>query len=510
LNQIVYPSGRTITTTYDAAARVSTVKGVSLSYASGLQYAAHGGVAQATLGNNLTEQTCYNDRLQPLAIRLGTGATVSCAPAASDPFYIGYGYNTATNNGNLASQTVVAPMQASQGGGLLTMAQAYTYDGVNRLWTAGETVTGAPTGTAPGNWSSTFGYDQYGNQWTTTTLPPTPGTPSGQPQFTAASNRLALMPDGLTALPSDAYDAGGNLQDYSLMGQMKYDGENRLVQMTGTGNQTTYDYDGEGRRVRKTANGAVTLYVYDAGGQLTAEYGASDPATGTQYYTADHLGSTRAITNAAGQVTTRMDYQPFGGLLAGSVEGNRNLVAGYNGDPYLSFEFTGKERDAESGLDYFGARYISSAQGRFTSPDPKMFPHDITDPQSWNKYSYTRNNPLRYTDPDGEDWGEFLSGVADTTYRPFVQAASHPLNTLAGLGIAISHPIDTAIAIKNGVVDTTEAALSGDSTALGQVTGTILSTVLTAGAAKAGSALLEGAEAADAATTAAVNAADAA
>jgi len=49
---------------------------------------------------------------------------------------------------------------------------------------------------------------------------------------------------------------------------------------------------------------------------------------------------------------------------------------------------------------------MSSAQGRFTGADPKLFPHDITDPQSWNKYSYTRNNPLRYVDPNGEDWLE--------------------------------------------------------------------------------------------------------
>ena len=65
---------------------------------------------------------------------------------------------------------------------------------------------------------------------------------------------------------------------------------------------------------------------------------------------------------------------------------------------------TGKERDAETGLDYFGARYMSAAQGRFTGVDPKMFPHDLSDPQSWNKYGYSRNNPLRFTDPDGEDW----------------------------------------------------------------------------------------------------------
>jgi RHS repeat-associated protein len=63
--------------------------------------------------------------------------------------------------------------------------------------------------------------------------------------------------------------------------------------------------------------------------------------------------------------------------------------------------FTGKERDAETGLDYFGARYMSSAQGRFTSPDPLLSSGRPWDPQSWNRYSYVLNNPLRYTDPLG-------------------------------------------------------------------------------------------------------------
>jgi RHS repeat-associated protein len=64
-------------------------------------------------------------------------------------------------------------------------------------------------------------------------------------------------------------------------------------------------------------------------------------------------------------------------------------------------EFTSKERDAETGLDYFGARYMSSAQGRFTSPDPMMASAHVANPQSWNRYTYTLNNPLRYFDPDG-------------------------------------------------------------------------------------------------------------
>ncbi|MCZ2077241.1 MAG: RHS repeat-associated core domain-containing protein [Bryobacterales bacterium] len=63
--------------------------------------------------------------------------------------------------------------------------------------------------------------------------------------------------------------------------------------------------------------------------------------------------------------------------------------------------FTGKERDAETGLDYFGARYFSGAQGRFTSPDQPFYDQWAHYPQTWNLYTYGRNNPLRYSDPTG-------------------------------------------------------------------------------------------------------------
>ena len=68
-----------------------------------------------------------------------------------------------------------------------------------------------------------------------------------------------------------------------------------------------------------------------------------------------------------------------------------------------TLEFTGKERDAETGLDYFGARYFSGAQGRFTSPDVPLADQWEKDPQSWNLYSYVRNNPLRFIDPTGRE-----------------------------------------------------------------------------------------------------------
>jgi RHS repeat-associated protein len=65
--------------------------------------------------------------------------------------------------------------------------------------------------------------------------------------------------------------------------------------------------------------------------------------------------------------------------------------------------FTGKERDTETGMDYFGARYYRADNGRFTTVDPVMTSAHLTDPQTFNRYAYARNNPLRYVDLDGRD-----------------------------------------------------------------------------------------------------------
>ena len=64
-------------------------------------------------------------------------------------------------------------------------------------------------------------------------------------------------------------------------------------------------------------------------------------------------------------------------------------------------QFTGKERNAETGLDYFGERYMSAAQGRFTSPDPGSVGASLYELQSWNGYAYVENNPNGYVDRDG-------------------------------------------------------------------------------------------------------------
>lgn len=95
------------------------------------------------------------------------------------------------------------------------------------------------------------------------------------------------------------------------------------------------------------------------------------------------------------------DYQPFGEELFAGM-GSRTTAQGYSSpNDSLRQRFTGKERDNETGLDYFGARYYASTQGRFTSADELLNSGRLEDPQTWNRYSYTLNNPLVYTDPTG-------------------------------------------------------------------------------------------------------------
>src|SRR5437773_6572363 len=78
-------------------------------------------------------------------------------------------------------------------------------------------------------------------------------------------------------------------------------------------------------------------------------------------------------------------------------------------------KFTGKERDSESGLDNFGARYFGSSMGRFMSPDP-LAGH-TEDPQTLNRYVYVRNNPLNLTDPTGLDFNLQCAKQSDTCQK---------------------------------------------------------------------------------------------
>jgi RHS repeat-associated protein len=206
-----------------------------------------------------------------------------------------------------------------------------------------------------------------------------------------------------------SYDAAGNMTGDGIH-TATYDGENRLTQVSP--GIASYLYDSEGNRVSKNAGGISTEYVY-FGGNAIAERNPSagnwtdyiflngkrvarrDPSGAVHYYLSDHLGSTTMVVNAAGAIENESDYYPWGGELKISATDSGN-----------HYKFTGKERDAETGLDYFGARYYSNAMGRWISPDwaekPEAVPYsDLHDPQSLNLYSYVRNIPTSKVDSDG-------------------------------------------------------------------------------------------------------------
>ena len=104
------------------------------------------------------------------------------------------------------------------------------------------------------------------------------------------------------------------------------------------------------------------------------------------------------MTNSDVTVRSRHDYFPFGEEVG--PLGSRTAL-GYGTSDGLRQQFTSYERDTETGLDFAQARYYGSSHARFTSVDPVVIPEGRYNPQSWNKYTYTLNNPLQYIDPDG-------------------------------------------------------------------------------------------------------------
>jgi len=173
-----------------------------------------------------------------------------------------------------------------------------------------------------------------------------------------------------------------------------------------------------------------------------------------EYYHLDAIGNVRAVTDQGGQVIERHDYLPFGEeCTTGPCASNPGVGAGQ------PRKFTGKERDAETGLDYFGARYYASKIGRFTTVDPVYtWRENLVDPQRWNRYAYARNNPLRYVDPDGRviqlatpdtyiDLASLGYGIADivTTYQSGSSPTAAQWLGVAGDVVGVAVPFATGI-----------------------------------------------------------------
>ena len=379
--------GVTFTYGYNGAARLTTVTTnfVDSSHPGTLFSAAHyspfGALTGATLGNGLTESPAYDTRLRLQSYSTASGATSR------------YSYSlTFAPNGDVLT-----------GNDSVNGNWTYSYDPFNRL-------TGSNQNS--GQAVSSYVYDRFGNRWQQN------GPFSMQLTFTGNN---PSSPANNNRMDGFSYDSAGNLLNDGTHGYF-YDAESRLIQVDGTlGNCSTatacYVYDAEGRRVRKATASETLDFLYDKDGNKAAEVDSTGvfqrgelyangrhlavyapdpgPSGATFFIHADWLGTERARTDVTGAVCETIGSGPFG-------DGQTIVdTCGDSAGDVSPLHFTGKERDSESGLDDFGARYNSSNFGRFMSADPTPLGIAPGDPQSWNLYSYTRNRPTTSVDVGG-------------------------------------------------------------------------------------------------------------
>jgi len=376
LTQLTYPSGTIAKYQYNSNGWLYRSYPTSGSdYVNVAAFMPSGAWQTANYGNGTQESDSYNNRLQPLRLKLLKPGGTS---AWGDRSYVWTGCSegitgTAYNNGNVCGITDNLNS---------TYNQTFNYDVLNRIISAQQ---------SDGAVNQAFSYDAWGNINMGGN-----GVPNNYLVGYSTNNRVTTY----------TYDAAGNIQDMGtsqIPHTFAWDAEGELTAYNGTA--ATYTYDANGNRARKTVGANWSEYIY-FGGNIIAEKSPSGWAdyvfaggkriyqTGTavpsQYYWADHLGSTSVLSDTTGANVQITHYAPFGQEVdAGGLT--------------THYKFTGKERDYESGIDYFGARDYGPNGGRFTSPDPGNQGAADADPQSWNAYSYVRNSPLLYTDPNGTD-----------------------------------------------------------------------------------------------------------
>jgi RHS repeat-associated protein len=406
LASIAYPSsgptgvGTQVNYTYDGIGRLSSivVGGVTV-YTVGA-YNAAGQIVTTSFGNGMSGTYGYNNQLQLASIQYGN--------VAGQLMNIAYSYGGAADNGQIQSITDnVDP----------THSTSYVYDGLGRLQQA-QTLDQ----TSASSWKLQFTYDRYGNRLSETPVGGHALMPNSQLAIDALTNHVVSAGVG--------YDLAGNMTSDSSF-NYAFDAANRISTVSSPGALTpsaTYSYDSSGNRTVK--NGTVYIYL---GGRVIAEYpngtGAASPsveyiyAGGRRvaslsggvltYHYWDHL-SVRASADATGKQVRTYGSFPFGETWYELGTSNK-------------WKFTTYENDAESGLNFANARFHSPRLGRFMSLDP--IGGHLSNPQSFNRYAYVRNDPINATDStgmvcdmgcdDGDDGGGGGGGATGAPCGPF-------------------------------------------------------------------------------------------
>jgi RHS repeat-associated protein len=467
------PMGYARTYTYDAAGNVASMTD-ELNRTTHYQYDELNRLIQATYPDNTTKGFTYTSRGK-LAYagnaNLGYGFAYDAADRLiavdrSDGRNIGYQYDAANRRTHMTTpdgRTFVYGYDTAGRLSQITQSAntfAFSYDTAGRR-TGLSHPNGVSTeyGYSPSGYltsilarynqtttdSYAYTHDGVGNRTTTADL-------FGVHQYDYAYQLLsAVHPDALTE--NFTYDEAGNRLSATVDEENTpagtaiaygYDYENKLIQVTLPNTTVQYKYDPFGRRIEKSVNNVITRYLYDGpnvvteyddNGNTTAKYthnlAVDDPlavqqGTSTYYYHKDGLGSVTALTNPSGSVVKRYRYRAFGEIYSepGSVV-----------QPYT---FTAREKDPETGLYYYRARYYDPKAGRFISKDPIGFAGGDA-----NLFKYAQNNPINRIDPSGLDW-IYSQSTGQLYYQPPASAGGGPPQPIAtgysGNGAGLNNP----------------------------------------------------------------------
>ena len=351
LATLTYPDGEVVSHGYDAAGRLYSVG----SYVTAATYDARDNLTSRTLGNGVVETFAYHPNRFWL-----TRSTASNGSALHD---VSYGRNS---RGEVTSR---------QNALLAEDAWTYGYDDLRRLTTS----------TATGNsaWSQSFSYDPIGRIL----------SQSGTGAYTYAGPGAGPLHGPATVNGAAVtYNASGQMTSGMGVTQVSYDLQGRVNYADGS----NYTYDHAGELVSSTESRYMSgLFEINKSTGVSTNYISFEDARVARkragaivFYHGDQVGSVSAITDGAGAVVQRNVFSPFGKLLwqAGSLADNPFGLAAQRAEP--------------SGLYHMGARRMSPIAGMFISPDPSNAP-DPLQPQTLNRFAYTRNSPINLVDPTG-------------------------------------------------------------------------------------------------------------
>ncbi|MGI9066905.1 MAG: Ig-like domain-containing protein [Pyrinomonadaceae bacterium] len=369
--------GQVLNYTYDANGRRTDLSFGAITNAS-YAYDAVNRLTTITDNSNLTVSYVYDETSK---------LTSRTLPNSVATTYTYDGLDRLTQLNDAKRRKVIADNQYSyNNAGDITQnidqsgTHAYGYDVLDRLTSATYTGTAAES----------YAYDGVGNRTTSHK-----SVTYGYQPF----NRLTT-----TTTASYIYNNNGNMilkSDTSGTTQFVWDFENRLTQVvTPSSGSVIYKYDALGRRIQRTpTSGVSTNFVHD--GQDVVKDINSDGSTveylngpgvdnkirqmgsankSTYYFGQNHLGSTTALTDPKGQLVERITYDGYGNS---------------TGSARTRYDFTGRERDSDSGLLYYRARWYDPQVGRFISEDPIGLAGGI------NAFAYVSNSPQNRTDPSG-------------------------------------------------------------------------------------------------------------